>query len=296
MNKSKIAYFYAAVTVFLWSTVATAFKFTLEGMNYIQLVFYSSLVSTIVLFITSAVIFKIDIKSIITTENLFWNIFTGFLNPFLYYLVLFKAYSILPAQEAQPLNYTWPIVISILSVIFLKNKFSAITFAGLLIAFSGVIIIAVRGDFNNLHFENPLGVFLSIGSSIIWASYWIINLRIKNEPVIVLLRSFIAGTIFSFLFLLSTDSLALNEPDYIWGAIYIGFFEMGITFLLWMKALQFSADKTKISALAYLSPFLSLMFIAIVLGEKIKMYSVIGLIFIVCGILIQNIRSSKRIQ
>ena len=35
---------------------------------------------------------------------------SGFLNPFLYYIILFKAYSLLPAQEALSLNYTWPLV------------------------------------------------------------------------------------------------------------------------------------------------------------------------------------------
>ena len=40
----------------------------------------------------------------------------GFLNPFLYYVVLFKAYDLLPAQEAQPLNYTWAITLAILFV------------------------------------------------------------------------------------------------------------------------------------------------------------------------------------
>ncbi|NJK98814.1 MAG: EamA family transporter, partial [Bacteroidales bacterium] len=46
----------------------------------------------------------------------------GFLNPLLYYLVLFKAYSLLPAQIAQPLNYTWPLILVILSIIFLSKN------------------------------------------------------------------------------------------------------------------------------------------------------------------------------
>lgn len=42
---------YSVSAVLLWSTVATAFKLALEGLSYDQLLFYSSLSSTIVLLI-----------------------------------------------------------------------------------------------------------------------------------------------------------------------------------------------------------------------------------------------------
>ena len=35
------------------------------------------------------------------------SLLPGLLNPCLYYLVLFKAYELLPAQQAQALNYSW---------------------------------------------------------------------------------------------------------------------------------------------------------------------------------------------
>jgi drug/metabolite transporter (DMT)-like permease len=43
---------------------------------------------------------------------LFQSAITGALNPFGYYLILFKAYSLLPAQLAQPLNMIWPVTLS----------------------------------------------------------------------------------------------------------------------------------------------------------------------------------------
>jgi drug/metabolite transporter (DMT)-like permease len=62
---------------------------------------------------------------------------------------------------------------------------------------------------------------------------------------------------------------------------------MSLTFVLWMKALQFSPNSAAVSNLAYLSPFLSLVFIHAILGEKILASSVLGLAFIVAGILVQ---------
>ena len=55
-------------------------------------------------------------------KNFFLILLLGLINPFLYYIVLFEAYNLLPAQEAQAINYTWVLVLSIFSIIFLKEE------------------------------------------------------------------------------------------------------------------------------------------------------------------------------
>lgn len=293
MENSFKSNLYALAAVFLWSTVATAFKLTLDGMSYAQLVFYSSVTSCLVLFAISFRNSKHRLKFIFHRNYLFKNLLLGFTNPFLYYIVLFKAYSILPAQEAQPLNYTWPIAISIFSAIFLKNKITIKTIIGLISAFIGILIIATRGELLNLHFHDTLGVVLAAGSSIIWASYWIMNLLDKRENSIKLFAAFFYGSILSGIYILLFDSFAVQSFSNLMGSIYIGIFEMGITFFLWMKGLQLSVNKSKTATLVYLSPFISLIFITLILGEKLFTSSIIGLVFIIGGILYQQFNFKK---
>lgn len=288
-----ISIFYALAAVLLWSTVATAFKLTLEGLNYAQLLFYASVASTIVFFIFAFIESKEDVKNIFKGEEVFKNIVLGLFNPFLYYLVLFQAYSLLPAQEAQPLNYTWPIMISIFSVIFLGQKLTVKTIIGLLLAFAGVVIIATHGDIFGLSFHNLFGVILAVGSSLIWAAFWTMSLIDKRKNSVKLFAAFLFGTVFTFFFVLFFESFHVPSIGYLFGAVYIGLFEMGITFFLWMKGLQLSSDRVKTSTLAYLSPFISLIFIAIILGESIMLSSIVGLVFIVAGILYQQLENFK---
>jgi drug/metabolite transporter (DMT)-like permease len=210
-------------------------------------------------------------------------------------MILFKAYSLLPAQEAQPLNYTWPIVISIFYIIFLKDKLSLFTFGGLLFAFIGVIVIATRGNFNSFQFESRIGVILSISSSIIWASFWIINLKDKRDDIVKLTGAFVYGTLITFIYILCFDSFKIKSPIYLMGSVYIGLFEMSLTFFLWMKALQLSTNKAKTSTLVYLAPFISLIFIAFILGENIRLSSIAGLIMIVGGILFQQLSTVRKV-
>jgi len=72
------------------------------------------------------------------------------------------------------------------------------------------------------------------------------------------------------------------------GSVYLGIFEMGITFVLWMMALKLSSTTAKVSNLIYLSPFVCLILIHFFVGEVILLSTVIGLIFIVAGIIIQQ--------
>ncbi len=291
LNKQSLIYTLSAV--FFWSTVATAFKLTLNGMTYAQLLFYASLTSTLVLFLIITFSREKSFQILINRESIKKGLLLGLLNPFIYYMVLFKAYSLLPAQEAQPLNYTWPITISILSVLFLKQKINSKAILGLLTAFIGVVIIATRGDLTTLHFNNLFGVSLALGSSIIWAWFWILNLLDQRDNGVKLFGAFLIGTIYSALYLFFFDSFLLTNFTYLLGAGYVGIFEMGITFFLWNKGLELSTDKIKTSTLAYLSPFLSLVFIALILEETIRLSSVVGLMFIIGGILYQNL--SKKI-
>ncbi len=296
MKKEKRSLLFSLSAVFLWSTVATAFKLTLRGISPEQLLFWASFTSAAALALFA---YKEDKNAFVEQFSLKLlpkNFLFGALNPFLYYFVLFKAYDLLPAQEAQPLNYTWPVAVSIFSVLFLGEKFDAKKFIGLLISFSGIVVIATRGNFSELRFENPLGTFLALASAVVWATFWTLKLKDKRKNSVKLFASFFYGSIISLVWLLITGKFLIPPARYLLGAAYIGLFEMGVTFFLWMKGLSLSSDKTKTSTLAYLSPFISLLFIDLILGEEIRASSIAGLALIISGILLQNIRKRTELR
>jgi len=88
-----------------------------------------------------------------------------------------------------------------------------------------------------------------------------------------------------------TNNLVLPGTEATIGVIYIGLFEMGITFVLWLNALKNAENTAKVSNLVYLSPFLSLLFVSIAVGEKILISTFVGLTLIIGGILIQQIKA-----
>jgi drug/metabolite transporter (DMT)-like permease len=290
MKNQKQAYTYALTAVLLWSTVASAFKITLGYLDFLQLLFYASIVSIVVFFAVLLIQNKLFLLKTYSRTDYLHSALLGFLNPFLYYVVLLKAYSLLPAQEAQALNYTWGIAIALLSIPLLKQKIKFTSILALIVSFIGVVIIGTRGDLTSLNFSDPLAVSLAVGSSVIWALFWIYNTKDKRDEVTKLFLNFTFGFIFILIATLIFSTVMVS-PIGLLGATYVGIFEMGITFVIWLKALKFSKTTARISNLIYLSPFLSLVFIYLFVGEQILFSTVIGLILIVVGIFVQQYSS-----
>ncbi|MGB3340376.1 MAG: DMT family transporter [bacterium] len=291
MTDQRKAYLYTAFVVAIWATVASAFKISLRYLNHIQLLALSSFISSIVFFILLIFNNKINILKTYSRQDYTRSALLGLCSPFLYYLVLFKAYELLPAQEAQPLNQTWAIVLALLSIVVLRQKITSKSIFALVISFIGVFIISTHGHILGIQFTNLFGVLLALGSAFIWAIFWLYNMKDKRDVVAKLFLNFLFGSFFIIVFLLITkQSLKAENLGYI-GALYIGIFEMGITFVLWLKALKLSRTTAQVSNMIYLVPFLSLVIIHFAVGEKILTSTIIGLFFIIAGILLQQYSS-----
>lgn len=286
----KKAYLYAVLTVIFWSTVATGFKIALREYHYIQLLLVANFVSLLIF--TCIIIFRKEpvIKNSLTFKNLSLSALQGLLNPFLYYLLLFKAYSLLPAQVAQPANFVWPIMLMLLSVPLLKQKISFPGILALLISFTGVLILASQGNIRNFAIPEPAGVGLALFSSVIWALFWIMNMKDKRDNAEKLFLSFLFSMLYIFITALCTNNLKVPVNISLFASVYVGVFEMGITFIVWLKALHLSASTQRVSNLVYLTPFLSLIFIRFILGEHLHVTSIIGLMLVILGIIIQQIK------
>lgn len=288
MVDQKKAYAYAIIVVLIWSTVASAFKISLRYLNYLQLLFYASLISLLILFIILIFQNKLSLLKTYSKKDYLHSAMLGLLNPFLYYIVLFKAYSLLPAQQAVSLNYTWAIQIVLLSVPLLKQKIGFKSVLAIIISYAGVLIISTQGDILALRVTNVYGVLLALGSAVIWALFWIYNIKDKRDEVVKLFLNFLFGFIFILIAIVFSKRLIIPKIPGFTSAVYIGLFEMGITFVLWLKALKLSKTTAQVSNLIYLTPFLSLLIINIMIGEKILISTIIGLILIVMGIIMQQ--------
>lgn len=288
MKQQSKATIYALCAVLLWSTVATAFKIGLKTLSPLYLILTASVVSLLIFFVV--IFFQGRVKELfaVTWSGLGKSALLGALNPFGYYLILFQAYSLLPAQVAQPLNMVWPIMLALLSAPLLKQKITFRNVAAIFISFIGVIFISSQGSFAGLANTHPTGAALAVGSSLIWALFWILSVKDHRDQLFKLFWNFAFGLIYLLIAAAIFTDFGLPDVKGLPAAVYVGVFELGITFILWMKAMHYSENNAKTGNLTFLSPFLSLIFIHFILGETIYITTFIGLAFIISGILYQQ--------
>jgi len=238
---------------------------------------------------------KLPLLRSISGKDIISSALLGLINPFFYYIILLKAYQLLPAQVAQPLNMIWPIILVFLSVPILRQRIKPKSFVALFVSFAGVYIISSRGTIFNPGHSDLKGVILATGSSIFWAFYFILNVRDKRDEAVKLFMNFLFGS--AYLLLAMTLSRQWQTTIFnskgILSAVYIGIFEMGITFFFWLRALHLSQSTDKVSNLVYIAPFLSLFFVHFILNEPVYYTTPLGLVLIVAGILIQNSKSAR---
>ena len=290
MKSQKKAYLYAFAAIACWSTIGSAFKLSLRYVDPGGLLFISSLVACLVLFAILVIQGKLSLLGKLDRKEVMLSAFLGLLNPFLYYVVLLRAYDLLQAQEAGTLNYIWPLVLVLLSIPMLRQKISFVSIFAIAFSFLGIIIISFHPDRLGQAggAAHPGGVLLALGSAILWALYWIFNLKDNREEVSKLFLNFCFGFLYTFLLVVVSGRFHLPNWQGIFGGVYIGLFEMGITFVLWLYALKYSSTTAKVSNLIYLSPFISLVIIHFTVGEAILPSTVAGLMMIVGGIILQQ--------
>ncbi|MFZ4550001.1 MAG: EamA family transporter, partial [Bacteroidales bacterium] len=121
-----------------------------------------------------------------------------------------------------------------------------------------------------------------------WASFWIINLKDPREAIVKMFVNFAFGAAYILIWNIYKQNIAAPALSGVVGAVYIGVFEMGLTFVLWLTALKLSTNTARVSNLVFISPFVSLMLVSVFVGEKILPSTIIGLAIIVSGIVLQQ--------
>lgn len=281
--------------VLLWSTVATAFKLTLAEFSPIQMLTIASIVSAIALLAICTVQGKLKLLTSTFLSNPWYYILLGLINPLAYYIILFKAYDLLPASQAQAINYSWAITLTLMAAAFLGQKIRKQDWLACTFSYLGVIVIATQGDVLGLNFDSPLGVGLALLSTLLWASYWILNTKNKADPIVGVLLGFLVAIPCAIgLTLYEGLSFAQISTQGWFAVTYVGLFEMGVTFVLWLSALKLTQNTARISNLIFASPFISLMLLASIIGEQIHPSTLIGLVLIILGLVIQQIRFGKK--
>jgi len=201
---------------------------------------------------------------------------------FAYHFCLFMGLRLAPPVEANLLNYLWPLLIVVLSPVFLRGAaLRPRHIAGATLGFAGAALLVTGGRLS-FSAAGTAGYLLAIAAAVIWSTYSLLTKRIGSFPTSAIATFCLASG------LLSLACHVLFEPRYMPSAadapwlLLIGLGPMGAAFYLWDRALK-EGDPRVIGTLAYLTPLLSTLLLVLFGGGRLTRHSVAAMSLIVGG-------------
>ena len=202
-----------------------------------------------------------------------------------YYALYYMGTEKMLASQAFIVNYLWPIMSIVFACILLKEKMTVRKGIAVVMSFLGVFTVAGEGL---IQFQPGMavGVLCCFGAAVCYGLFTALNKKCRYDAQISMMIAMFMAFLPSLIIVLLRGGSLWLPLDQIPGMVWNGVFTMALANLAWALALN-SGNTAKVSNLAYITPFLSLVWTGIILKEPVEPMSVIGLCLIIVGIFIQ---------
>ncbi|QOW10468.1 permease [Kaistella flava (ex Peng et al. 2021)] len=199
----------------------------------------------------------------------------------------------LTSSLASLISSTSPLLVFILSIIFSMQKFSIRGLIGVLIGFSGILLIFKDGLEDLLNLEYRLGIIFMFIAIFGWAFGTVFSKKMNHQPQNISLNLFyqfsfagIVQIIFGFLF---SDQINFGMWSYksIFATVYLAIFGSVIAFFAFHFALK-KITPTQISILSYVNTIIAIFLGWLILSEPISLTFIMATVLIICGVFITN--------
>lgn len=281
----KKAYMLASVAILCWSTVATVAKLMLGEINNFQLLWLSSLFAGLFLLCVNLFTGRFKALKNYKTKDLFVSILIGLPSTFLYYAFYYAGTDLMPASQAFIINYMWPIMSVVFACIILQEKLTVRKGLAILISFIGVGIVT-GGELLNFNAGLLTGAALCLMGAVSYGVFTALNQKMDYDNRITMMLSYFATFVITTVINGVNGNLFIPNAFQTIGFAWNGMFTMAVANTVWVFALK-AGETAKVSNLAYVTPFLSLVWTFVFLGEVPSVYSLFGLVVIVIGIFVQ---------
>jgi len=289
----KKEYIYAGAAILCWSTIATISKLLLGSLDSMQITFISSAFAF--LFLLMINIFKGNMRLLKEYKPFDYLKMSGIgiLGIFIYHLFLYMGIDCMDASQAFIINYLWPIMSVVSACVILKEKMTLRKTIAILLSFAGVVIVTANGNLLAIGKETLIGAAYCVIAAASYGLFSALNKKEDYDKYFSMMVFYFAATTVSLAYNIATkNSFSLDLLQTV-GLVWMGVFTNALAFTFWALALKIG-DTAKVSNLAYITPFLSLVWTTLILHEPFNINSIIGLGVIVLGIFIQ-LKDKKRV-
>lgn len=204
---------------------------------------------------------------------------------FFYNLAIFK----LPAMEASIINYCFPVLIVIMDACMRRAKIPGRVWIGSLMGLAGVVVIMTGGHLGDIRLSNWKGDLLALAAACCWAMFSVLSSTVKTSITRANLVYMTVGSLLSVWAAAWFSDFVWLRAETLLLVLWMGGISFALSNYLWLYLVGHCSLQTA-AAVSFLTPFVTVLLIAVLLGERISAGQMYGLLLIMIGIGVQKIR------
>ncbi|MDD6463203.1 MAG: DMT family transporter [Clostridiaceae bacterium] len=204
------------------------------------------------------------------------------------WICLFEAYRFTGVAVGTLCYYMAPVIVVILSPVFLKEKLTAINVTSVLAAVVGAVLISgvVSGSA-----KSAKGILLGLAAAALYSTVVMINKFVKNlspiETTFVQLST-AAVTMIPYILLTEDVTTFVFDRRSVIFTLIVGVFHTGIVYMIYFSSVQKIPAQTT-AVFSYIDPVTAIILSAVVLGEKLDAVQLIGTFLILAATLFNEL-------
>lgn len=201
-------------------------------------------------------------------------------------LTLFTSFHYMDAGIASTLLFIYPIMVAVLMAVFFKEQINLITCASISLALIGISMLEGGSDSS----LSTVGVVLVMLSSLSYAIYIILvnkaNIRFSAMKLTFYVLLFCILTTVGYSFIQGDQPIQMLTSSSAWGyALLLAVLPTVISLITMTIAVQ-HIGSTPTAIMGALEPLTAVFIGVTVFGEALTAHLVIGILFILCGVLL----------
>lgn len=204
------------------------------------------------------------------------------------WICLFEAYRFTGVSVGTLCYYMAPVIVVILSPVFLKEKLTAINVTSVLAAVVGAVLISgvVSGSA-----KSAKGILFGLAAAALYSTVVMINKFVKNlSPIETTFVQLLTAAVTMIPYILMTEDITTFVFDRrsVIFTLIVGVFHTGIVYMIYFSSVQKIPAQTT-AVFSYIDPVTAIILSAVVLGERLDAVQLIGTFLILAATLFNEL-------
>ncbi len=212
------------------------------------------------------------------------------------WILLFESYRYTTVATATLCYYFAPIFVIVASPFLLKEKLTFKKILCILGALIGMVLISGVVQNKGINLSEMKGIFFGIGAAVFYASVILLNKKIKDisayDKTIMQLTS--ASVVLLPYTLLTENRADISlTPTAVILLLVVGILHTGICYTLYFGSMRYLKAQT-VAIFSYIDPVVAIILSALILHEKMDLFSILGAVMILGSTLISELKPRQK--